>query len=119
MSKKNINLRAYFKAYDDTNKKATFLFLDEEAEPFTKKFLMSYYHWEQHNPIKDNEFYAKFNLKQTVCHLDKMCLVRIPIQELIGEVVQITIKLKHYQFNDQRGKRITGWNITIQEMHKI
>ena len=117
MLRKEYNIKAYFKHYNTENKKLTLLFLDNEVEPFTKDFLTKYYSNAQNNPIKDNEFYIKHDIKKSVCYLDKKEQVMIYIQDLLDQIVSIVIYIKHYNFSDRMtGKKIIGWNIHLVKM---
>jgi hypothetical protein len=113
MPKKIINLRAFFKSYNYGNKKLTMNFLDDEVEPFTKKFLMSYFNWNQNNPVKDNEFYVKSSIKSKAC-VDKHGEISTTIQELVDTVVCLQVEIRHYNFSDKKtNNRIIGWNLNL------
>lgn len=118
MLKKEINLRAYFKSYDATTKKATMLFLDDDTEKFTKEFLTQYYSASQNNPIRMQEFYVKFDQKKSFCYLDKSDQIRVPIQDLLNKVIIMVVFIKHYNFNSN-GKKIQGWNINLLKMNPL
>lgn len=113
--KKEINLKAYFKSYDQENKKLTLLFLNEEIEPFTKDFLTKYYSAAQNNPVKPQEFYVKWN-KICKVYIDKADMCQVPVQSLQDKVVTLSVYIKHYNFVSY-GKKIQGWNINLVKMN--
>ena len=119
MIKKEITLTAYFKQYDENNKKLTMLFLDDEIEPFTKSFLTKYYDTAQNNPIKDNEFYIKFDLRKSVCFLDKGYQIIVPVQDMLDKIVCMTVAIRNYNFTNNMGKKIIGWNIHLLTMKPV
>lgn len=119
MLKKEITLKAIFNKYDEQTKKLSMLFLDTEIEPFTKNFLTKYYSESQHNPINRNEFYVKFDMKKSICFLDKGNQVIVPVQDMLDKVVSITVLIKHYNFTNAKGNKIIGWNIHLLVMKPV
>lgn len=109
-------IKAYFQKYDEINKKMTLLFLDDEIEPFTKSFLTKYYSSAQNNPVKYNEFYVKIDARKSICYLDKASQIIVPIQDNLDKVVIMDITIKHYNFTNNFGKKIIGWNIHLINM---
>jgi hypothetical protein len=118
MPKKQYTLKAYFNNIDLADKKATFLFLDDEIEPFTRKFLMGHYHHSQKNPINNGEFYVKTS-SNTLTFIDKADVCTVEIQRLLDQVVTLVVHLKHYNFTNQNGQKIVGWNIHLVKMNPI
>lgn len=116
MIRKEINLRAYFKSCED--KKLTMLFMDDDIETFTKQFLTKYYSNAQNNPIRNQEFYVKFDQKKSICYLDKADQIIIPIEELLNKFVEMTIYIKHYNFISN-GRKVIGWNINLINMRPL
>lgn len=114
MISKSIDIRGYLKEYNADYKRLTLQFLDSTIEPFTYEYLMKYYALTQTNPIKGNEFYVKFDIKKSLCFLDKNMMVRVPVQDLVGHVVKMTVSIKHYNFMDPKtSKKNSGWNINL------
>lgn len=109
-------LKAYFNEYNPNTKKCTMLFLDDEAEPFTKPFLTKYYSSAQNNPLDGQRFYVNTSLK-SLCYLDKNHEHVTHIQNLVDNVCELHVKLKNYNFT-QNGKKIIGWNIQLLTMIK-
>lgn len=116
MSKKEFTIKAYFNSYNPEYKKMTMLFLDDEIEPFTKSYLTKYYFGAQNNPIKNGEFYVKFDVKKAKVYADKSCQFNTAVQELLDQVVEMRVYIKHYNFVDKSGKKIIGWNINLISM---
>lgn len=115
MIKKEIVLKGYFKCYDEVTKKLTIAFLDESIEPFTKSFLSRHYSYMQNNPMSTQQFYVKFNLQYSMCYLDKLKQIRVPLQKLLEQIVTITVYVKHYNFVSN-GKKIQGWNLNLLQI---
>ena len=116
MPQKVIQLKAFFKSYNEKYKKLTMLFLDDEIEPFTKSYLTKYYFATQHNPINGMEFVVKFDATKAKIYKDKGDQLPVPIQDMLDQVVKLDIYIKHYNFTDKSGKKIIGWNINLVKM---
>lgn len=116
MKQKEITIKAFFKSYDENYKKLTLLFLDDEVEPFTKSFLTKYYSSAQNNPIKYGEFSVKHDVRKSRVYIDKGEQILAPIQDLLDQIVEMTVFIRHYNFTDKSGKKIIGWNINLVKM---
>jgi hypothetical protein len=106
------NLRGLF--YECDEKTATFYILAEEISPDTYKFLHTYFPG-QNRSITANKFKVKIS-SNTKAHLDKAEQSPVYYMDLIEQMVEIKVLVKHYSFSSN-GKKITGWNMQLIEMH--
>ncbi len=102
--------------YKCDEKYITFYILADEMATDTNKFLKTYFTG-QNKTITPTTFKVKITGKSKA-HLDKAQQVQILPQELINQVVEINVIVKHYNFL-QADKKIIGWNMTLNEMHPI
>jgi hypothetical protein len=112
-----ITLRGFFKSYDQTTKKLTFVLLSREIEKFTYDYLHNKSNPLQINPLRHDQFYVKSNAKSRAC-LDREGQVITPISGLLDQVVNLTVTVYHYNFKDKKtGKKVVGWSLTLVDMH--
>jgi hypothetical protein len=116
--KKEYCIKAYFKSFDQNGKKLHMSFLNDEVDSFTRTFLYSYYSTAQTNPIKHDEFYIKYD-KNSLFFLDKAKTHLMEPINLVETQVNMSIQIKHYNFINQQGKKIIGWNIYLRSMYPI
>lgn len=112
---KHITIKAFLKTNDIANKKLTMIFLDDEVEKFTREFLTKYYNNAQNNPIRNNEFYVKFNFNSK-CYLDKNKTCIGSMNALVDSVVLAKVYIKNYNFTNPDGRKIIGWNINLVDL---
>lgn len=108
------NLRGLFYKCDE--KDITLYILADEIAYDTNKFLRSYFTG-QNRTITATTFKVK-RTDESKAHLDKAKQVLIDIQTLLEQVVEIKVTIKHYSFSSN-GKKITGWNMRLLEIHPI
>lgn len=123
MAPTTIKLRAFFKEYNPDWKRCVMMFPDETRgvyEAFTIKFLT-----DKHIKSRDNEktpinmdnqeFYIKCEATKVLCFLNDKVVDRIPVQDLIGSMVEIILVLKHYSGKYGNVYR-SGWNLELKQM---
>lgn len=113
-----VTLRGLLKSCDKDSKKIILILLDREIEKFTFDYLNN-----KSNPIEitplsyNNHFYVKLN-RQSKAYLDKNCETITSIENLIDQVVNLSVKVYHFNFRDQKsGKKVRGWNLTLINMY--
>jgi|SRR6185436_14964274 len=109
-------IKGFFKSRD--HKKLYLTLLNEDVDPITKKILYSFYSSAQINPINGDEFYVKYDRKSIFC-LDKTGTHFVLPDTLLNMQVALRVCLKHYNFTNQQGKKIVGWNIHLNTMNKL
>ena len=113
---KHITIKGLLKKYDAQKKKITLLFMSDEIDSFTRQFLNGHYNKSQINPMRNGEFYVKYN-NNSRFYLDKAEQnIATSMDSLLERVVNMTIYIRHYDFIDKKGKRIIGWNITLVKL---
>lgn len=115
MSKKILQVKGYYKSIDTNYKKLTLLFLDDEIDD-TRNILQRFYSDKHNNPIRHNEFTVKFDTKSK-CFIDKSDMSQVPLLDLVDQTVILQVYIKHYNFTDKTGKKISGWNINLIKMN--
>lgn len=107
---KQVTLKGFLKNISE--KKITFLFLDDDIDPFTSKFLRNYY-TDQLTPVKHNEFTVKI-LNKSRAYMDKNKLHPTTFDYFINKMVCINVQLRHYYFNKKN-----GWSMDLIDMVEI
>lgn len=112
-----VTLRGLLKSCDKDSKKITLILLDREIEKFTYDYLNNKSNPIEINPVSYNHFYVKLN-KQSKAYSDKNCKTINPIENFIDQVVNLTVKVYHFDFRDKKsGKKVRGWNLTLIDMY--
>ncbi len=107
-------LQAYFHLVKDGW--AIFHIPDKQFMPDTYNFLTQYSP-RGNRSIKGNTFKVKLP-GMPLAYLDKARQVQIPLIDLVGQMVEITVQVKHYSFMT-KGKKIYGWNMSLVEAHPL
>jgi hypothetical protein len=111
---RELTIRAFLREYKAGQ--LIFAFLDDEREPFTKKFLTECFR-AQNSPVIPGGFKVK-NVASSKAYRDKACLHQIPTMDLVNNVVEARVVMKHYSFTN-KGKKIFGWNLTLIDMSPL
>lgn len=102
--------------YKCDEKDITLYILADEIADGTNAFLRTYFTG-QNRTVTRTTFKVKIN-SNSMAFLDKGRQCLISVGELLNQVVELTVAIKHYNFS-ANGKKITGWNMQLIEMHPI
>ena len=114
---KEYTIRGFFESYEP-EKKLHITLLNDEVDSFTRKLLYSYYSPAQNNPIVHDDFYVKYD-KKSLFFLDKANTHLVMPDALVGMQVSMQVCFRHYNFTNQQGKKIIGWNIYLKIMSRL
>jgi|SRR6185369_15463547 hypothetical protein len=114
---KEYTIRGFFESYEP-EKKLHITLLNDEVDSFTRKLLYSYYSPAQNNPIVHDDFYVKYD-KKSLFFLDKANTHLVMPNALVGMQVSMQVCFRHYNFTNQQGKKIIGWNIYLKIMSRL